>query len=156
MHLAVLHCPTNVGSNPSELAAAERRLGMASKALVLQTSAVTSAADGELFDTRLRGFAREKARLAALCAVPRSYDVVHFNFGSTFAPAREERVLRTYRGGGVAKLHNIYAESLELACLAYLRARGVRVFVTFQGDDARHVNAGMIFHRLAGAILHQA
>jgi glycosyltransferase involved in cell wall biosynthesis len=110
--LRVLHCPDVVGGHAPELARAERALGLQSRSVALQASAYGYAVDETLTGPDAGRIAREMARWRLLVRALRDFDVVHFNFGSTiFAP----------RG-------------FDLPLIA--RA-GKRIFVTYQGDDAR-------------------
>jgi glycosyltransferase involved in cell wall biosynthesis len=114
--LRILHAPYAVGAHAPTLAAAERALGLASESAVLSGS----------------GPARELQRWRLLRRALREFDVVHFNFGSTFLPRYWPS---THRGARAA--YGLYARAVELRDLAWLRRRGRAVFVTFQGDDAR-------------------
>jgi glycosyltransferase involved in cell wall biosynthesis len=108
----VLHCPDVVGGHAPQLAHAERQLGAHSLSIALQASAYGYAADETLTGPGDGRLARELARWRLLMRARRDFDVVHFNFGSTiFAP-----------------------RSFDLPLLA--RA-GKKIFVTYQGDDAR-------------------
>ena len=68
--LRVLHAPHAVAGNAPQLAAAERELGLDSVCVSLGSS----------------GLGRERERWALLRRALREFDVVHFNFGSTFLP----------------------------------------------------------------------
>ena len=113
--IRVLHCPDDVGGHPSTLARAERELGLESTSLVLVESPFGYTADVVLRrsgDGRLRFEAR---RVEWLIRAATSFDVVHFNFGRSLAPARPFR----------------------LADVPLLRRLGKKIVVTFQGDDVR-------------------
>lgn len=134
--LRVLHCPTVVGGNPAGLAAAERELGLASTAVVLEDSPFGYSVDQVVWDKGDGRMVRDLKRWPLLARAIRDYDVVHFNFGSTLMP---QRVPTDAAGAGsplmrAARLRGVLLEQLDLRVLA--RA-GKAIFVTFQGDDAR-------------------
>lgn len=113
--LRVLHLPTDTGGNAAGLAAAERARGMESTVAVFQSTWLDYPAD---IDLRLGGVPRAwriVPRLKLLARTAGRYDVFHFNFGRSFVPPI----------GTIAP------------DLAYLRRRGKRLFMTFQGCDAR-------------------
>jgi hypothetical protein len=128
MPIRVLHAPAAVGGHPSGLAAAERELGLDSTVLTLHTPPFGYEVDRVLAPDGTSVAAREWRRWRAV-AEARSYDVVHFNFGTSLAPAFHGS---TGRGG---RAYGIYARLLEQRDLPLLRGRAL--FVTFQGDDVR-------------------
>ena len=130
--LRVLHCPAAVGGHPPALARAERALGLDSRTIVLERPPFGYDVDEVLFrrgDGRAR---REVARWRLLLRAARDFDVVHFNFGSTILPRSHPT-----RSGLASRLYDGYARAVELRDLGLLRRAGKRLFVTFQGDDAR-------------------
>ena len=114
MTIRVLHVPDAVGGNPQGLARAERELGLDSVSVVFAESPFGYAADEILrpLGTTAPRYAGRRARLLLRALV--DFDVVHFNFGRTLAPAW-----------------------LPYADLPLLKAAGKVVVVTFQGDDVR-------------------
>jgi hypothetical protein len=134
--MKVLHCPTTVGGNPQGLARAERRLGCDSVSWTFTQNVYAYPADRVLCRSSrplLRGF----KRVAAVAGMLGRFDVVHFNFGESFAP-RRIATQKPGRSGLLAALYNrLWAGPLELADVAWARRFGAVVAVTFQGDDAR-------------------
>jgi glycosyltransferase involved in cell wall biosynthesis len=112
--LRVLHVPDAVGGNPQGLARAERELGLRSKSVVFVPSPFAYEADEVLGGPGVGKTRYLLRRLRLLGAALGNYDVVHFNFGRTLAPAR-----------------------IAYADLPLLRRLGKVIAVTFQGDDAR-------------------
>lgn len=113
MTLRVLHAPGIVGGNPGNLARAERALGLASWCLTNEPNPRCYPVDEQVpgpSEGRLR---YELQRWRLLARVLRDFDVIHFNFGRTFFP---------------------YVFQLDLPIL---KAAGKRIFMTYQGDDAR-------------------
>src|SRR5215208_476122 len=120
MTLRVLHAPYAVAGHAPQLAAAERELGLDSVSVALAGS----------------GVAREVQRWRFLRRALRDFDVVHFNFGSTFLPRWWPSAHH-----GVRAAFGAYARTVELRDLAWLQRAGKAVFVTFQGDDVRTADA---------------
>ena len=113
--LRILHAPTDVGGNPTGLSRAERALGAASDVAVTQRSPMAYDVDFDL-DLASRGKARRLlARMSFAARHAARYDVFHFNFGQTLLP-------------------RLGATGVDLPVL---RALGKRLFMTFQGCDAR-------------------
>lgn len=111
----ILHWPADVGGHPSGLAAAERSLGRCSTVAVLGRSRFDYPVDIDLNVLGAPRLRRLAARAGFLAASLGRYDLVHCNFGQGFLPAPG--------GAGID--------------LPLLRALGARVFMTFQGCDAR-------------------
>jgi glycosyltransferase involved in cell wall biosynthesis len=129
--LRVLHCPTLVGGHAAGLARAERALGLDSRTLVVHEPPFGYLADEVLAPTGVSAVRREARRWRALLRLLRSFDVVHFNFGSTLTPSWHP---------ASHPLHRLYARLLEGRELQWLRRRGHGIFVTYQGDDARQAS----------------
>lgn len=113
--LRILHYPTDTGGNPTGLSRAERRLGAQSTVGVTQRSPYGYDVDIDLkLGHRTRpGRLLGKLRFAMTHLF--RHDVFHFNFGTTLLP----------RVGPIG------------VDLPLLRALGKKVFMTYQGDDAR-------------------
>lgn len=133
MSYRVLHCPTSVGNNPYGLASAERAIG-------LDSTSWTTSRSGFAYPTD-----RDISAMPVPCASLRHtiagfqslrYDIIHYNFGSSFGGQRWDPTLS----------HHPFLRRCINACLARwtehwdvrVAARlGRGIFVTFQGDDAR-------------------
>lgn len=129
--LKVVHVPTGVGGHPGGLAAAERELGLDSRALSLVPHSFGHAVDESLGlpgDGPLRRYANRGRLLTRASAA----DVVHFNFGEPILP------LPVGLRGPVA----LVARAVAFRDLQLLRRLGRRIVVTFQGDDARQAVVG--------------
>ena len=113
--LRILHCPTDVGGNSTGLSRAERSLGAASDVAVIQRSGLGYEVDIDLALGEKSRIVRLAHRAAFLARSLSKYDVFHFNFGQALLPQ--------VRSLGVD--------------LPLLRALGKRVYMTFQGCDAR-------------------
>lgn len=135
--LKVIHLPTTVGGNAGCLSAAERGLGLDSRCVALTRSPYAYPADETIFTGRPLLDELRRYRLAVRSL---SYDVIHYNFGSTALPIRLGKSLP---GEGVGATfgrwcyNSLYAKWVELADAALAHRLGKVVAVTFQGDDAR-------------------
>lgn len=118
--LRVLHCPENVGGHPSQLAAAERAIGLASRCVTFSPHPFGYPADEVLWPTPTRGMRKLTDRMRLTWRALTQFDVVHYNFGQTIMPARP---------------------LFEMRDAMALRRAGKVVVVTFQGDDARQGDA---------------
>ena len=115
-NLRVLHFPTDVGGHPTALSAAEREIeGVQSEVAVLQRSWLHYPVDVDLAAKPGSLWSDLTKRLAFMAKALRRYDVFHFNFGQSFAP-----------------MLGRFGFDLPL-----LRRLGKKVYVTFQGCDAR-------------------
>lgn len=115
--MKILHAPTNVGSNPSGLCAAERAIGLNSTCMSYRI-----ATNQELVDDKVElsgGVLRKEFQRHAYFWKHLRYDVYHFNFGQSFF---------SYPGP---------ASVLDGWDLPLLKHLGKRIIVTFQGCDAR-------------------
>jgi glycosyltransferase involved in cell wall biosynthesis len=114
----ILHAPADVGGHAYGLSRAERELGYESDVVV-----VTSGPFGYGFDRNLDAgvsqpvWKRLARRASFLARATREYDVFHFNFGQTLLTVRQ--------------LGHVFDE------LAWLKRRGKKIFVTYQGCDVR-------------------
>lgn len=126
--LRVLHCPEAVGGHAPQLARAERALGVAARSVALEGNPYGYACDETLSAAGEGAFARELKRFPLLWRALREFDVVHFNFGSSIFPSRGYRH---------PLLGRLYRATAGLADLPLLKRAGKKIFVTYQGDDAR-------------------
>ena len=135
--LRVLHCPAAVGGHAVGLARAERELGVASRTVSFHPSPFGFGEDEVLFLAGSSRLSREARRWSFLRRVLREFDVVHFNFGSSILPRPTPPALPA-PNGAARGLYDLYARLVEFRDLALLARRGKGIFVTYQGDDARH------------------
>lgn len=131
--LKVLHCPTLTAGHSGILASAERRLGLQSKSVATTQNYFSYAVDEVLCVSS--SIPRQQFalwRLLLTAAV--SYDVVHYNAGTTILPHRFS-LRHASRGTPKWLSYRSYcalAKTLE----TFLLRHKIRA-VTFQGDDAR-------------------
>ncbi len=135
----VVHLPTSVGGNPRGLSAHLEKLGVESETWIFQQntfnypSTKTIWAEG---DGRLR---KEMKRCLAIIRVALGFDVIHFNFGSSWASpipmfSAEDKELWVK----VKRLRMaVYLELLFFVEIGLYRLLRRPLFVHYQGDDAR-------------------
>lgn len=138
--LRVLHCPTLVGGNPQGLAAAERALGLRSRAIALAQNYLNYEIDEVLFRETDSKLQREVKLWRLIWRAVTEFDIVHYNFGCTILPARYPPSIFQSNGhslGPAFALKAWYDRHARLADLRILERAGKGIVVTFQGDDAR-------------------
>jgi hypothetical protein len=135
----VLHCPSVVGGNATTLSRALDRTGTPSISVAYDDHRFGYHPDVILWSSEFGIFRRELIRLMAVFRVVLGYEVIHFNFGTTMAmpsfpleSGSAPRSLVLLRG-----LHYLATEALQVCEVFLLKMFRRRVFVTFQGDDAR-------------------
>ncbi len=116
--MKILHCPTSTGGHPTGLARAERRLGLDSTSLAYFSEPYTQPADICLGFGR-SGLLNELKRQRFFWKHWREYDVFHFNFGLSFF------------------YYPSWLGFLDFWDLPRLKRAGKKIFVTYQGCDAR-------------------
>lgn len=129
--MKVLHLPTPVAGHPWALAQGERRLGLDSRVLVRSRSSYRYGADFDLGLDRADNAVTKAARLIkAFWSIRGSYDVFHFNFGSSLIHAptqhlnhlelpfypRSARLFATYNGCDVRQKYPTMARRPIAAC----------------------------------------
>lgn len=113
MGLRVLHAPGAGAGNPGCLAKAERAVGLQSWCLTTDANPFAYQVDEYVPGPEFGRVSFELQRFRLLTRALRNFDVIHFNYGRTFFP-----------------------NALQLD-LPLLKAAGKRIFMTYQGDDAR-------------------
>lgn len=134
--LRVLHCPWNLAGQQAPLAAAERRLGLDSRNVVLFEKLSGFPSDEALASQGKRAQI-ELARFRLLWRAMTWADVIHFSFGQSILlphPFPESIKTGSWAWDGIMKC---YARLLWYRDLQILRALGKTLFVSWQGDDAR-------------------
>lgn len=142
--MRVLHLPTAVGGGPSGLSHQLKLLGIDSHVWSIEQNYLNYPVDRVLTDAHEPIVVQALKVFSAGRYLFGPWDVIHFNYGSTLfsnggrllamRPAAVKRQviarLITALLGGIARV----MQRLELGIL---RARGIPVFVTYQGSDAR-------------------
>jgi glycosyltransferase involved in cell wall biosynthesis len=132
--IRVLHCPNLVGGNAQTLAQAERKLGLASWVVSVETPWAGYHADEFLHAPNASAVTKARKRAELFWRALRDFDIVHFNFGNTILP-------RWFPGatpvGVVGTLGASMRRLTDMLDVRILSAAGKKIVVTFQGDDAR-------------------
>jgi len=135
----VVHLPTSVGGNPQGLSKHLRALGVESETWIFQqnvfnypgTKVIWAKGDGPL--------RREMMRFLAIIRVALSFDVIHFNYGSSLAAPIP--MFSANDKGILAKLKRFcaatYLQLLFFTEIGLYRLFRRAMFVHYQGDDAR-------------------
>lgn len=134
--LRVLHAPAAVGGHAPGLAQAERRRGLDSVCVALESTPQGYEVDEVLAPEGSSRLRRELARGRLLVRAFRDFDVIHLNFGSPLTPRRYPASVLGARGTA-AHLFDLYAGAVEFRELSLLKRAGKAIVVTYQGDDAR-------------------
>lgn len=137
----VVHLPRNLGGNTSLLSNAMRGLGTSSISMSFEhdpygfESDITICASG---DSLLK---KELRRLAWIVRTLRHADILHFNSGTTLAMPSDDTVRMPGRYSalwcGLRTLHARYTDMLQILELRAARLLGIKIYMTFQGDDLR-------------------
>lgn len=135
----VAHLPTSVGGNPQGLSKHLRLLGLQSEEWIFQQNAFNYPSTKTIWaagDGRLR---REIKRWLAIIRVALGFDVIHFNYGASWASPIP--MFSTNDKGLRAKAKRfcmaLYLQLLFFAELGLYRLLRRPMFVHYQGDDAR-------------------
>lgn len=137
--MRVVHVPNSVGGNPQGLSKQLRHLGVDSEVWALTGNPFGYQADRILWAADDGLLRREWKRLKAIWTVARSFDVIHFNFGTTLSEPLPLR--RDIDIGFLRKLKTLvnalYRRVLFHIELGLYRLYGRVMFIHYQGDDAR-------------------
>lgn len=151
--IKVIHLPYNVGNNVYPLSKSLKDAGIRSDCLVFTKPAFGFDYDYlvSLRDKQSK-VVYEFKKLIWLFRILFSYNTVHFHYGSSLAgrtsPTTETVFLRKL----LKKVYGFYLNVLQIFELALYRIFRKRVFVTYQGDDARQgiPMAGFKYSLLSG------
>jgi len=125
-----------VGGNPQALSRAMQRLGIESQSLIVSQNYLSYPADIVLHLPRQSILLREVKRLWAIFCVLPKFDIVHYNAGTTIASAYAFEN-KSGAKGLIRKFYALYLRVLQRIEIVYVNLLGIKVFITFQGDDAR-------------------
>lgn len=136
--LRILHCPTTTGGNPVSLARQERLLGESSHSMTLEQNYLNYPVDQVLWEPSDGFLKREWKRLCFVLLRLSRFDIVHYNFGTSIAqPGPFQKDGDSVPVAIVRFLYAMYRWWLQGLEFFLLRRKGIPVFVTYQGDDAR-------------------
>ncbi|MCB9109949.1 MAG: glycosyltransferase family 1 protein [Anaerolineales bacterium] len=136
--MKVLHLPYTVGGNPQGISKHLNLLGVNSQTWTLYQNYLSFAADKVIFSSKDRVIIREIKRLWALRYIF-IFDTVFFNFGTSlyepFVIPNEQSLSRLFLFG--LKMHQAYVSFMQKIELTLLTLLNRKVFIQYQGDDAR-------------------
>ena len=137
--IRVLHAPTAVGGNPPALSRELKRLGWDSTCCIISQNYLAYAVDKVLVPSPVGFFRCEWRRFWFIVSCLWKYDVIHYNAGVTIATAN---VIEWPRAGINKQslkrfIYSAYLRGLQYFEVSLFRLFGKRLFVTYQGDDAR-------------------
>jgi glycosyltransferase involved in cell wall biosynthesis len=136
--LRILHCPTQVGGNPYQLAKAEREIGLDSWSISYNFKYLNFKSDEVISKNRL---IYEFKRWSLLRRAIKDFDIIHFNFGQSTMPQRYPGLeFNNPLANFLYKIYDFYAGILELRDLPFIKRMGKKIAVTYQGSDARQGN----------------
>lgn len=135
--MKILHCPTTVGGNPQGLARAERELGYDSESLTLAQTVFQFPTDHVIWQEEDNLLVREYKRWKAIYYALKTYDVIHYNAGSSLAPRKIRQELTGYRKILKIIYHAVYGGPFSYLDLKLAKRKKIVTAMTYQGSDAR-------------------
>lgn len=137
--IKVIHAPTAVGGNPPALSKALRDQGIQSECCIISQNYLAYEVDRVLVPSGARFLLCEYKRLKFIFECLFKYDIVHYNGGTTIATANI--IEWPTRAKGVASLkrfiYSTYLRGLQYFEVSLFRLWRKKLFITYQGDDAR-------------------
>lgn len=135
----VVHAPTAVGGNPPALSKALREQGIDSKCCIISQNYLAYDVDRVLVPAGARFLQCELKRLKFIFECLFKYDIIHYNAGTTIATANI--VEWPDRKKGISSLkrfvYSVYLRGLQYFEVSLFRLFRKKLFITYQGDDAR-------------------
>lgn len=141
--LRVFHLPALVGDHGPSLALLERQAGLCSVSVSEAGHPFGFRADIALRRPGESALRMELRRLALFLRILWQADVVHYNWGRTLFPDLRPRASPAERHAPawLRRAYRCYGRLFSGVELRLLRWRGIRIVVTFQGSDARRMDA---------------
>lgn len=137
-HMKVLHLPEVIGGNPQGLSRHLQMLGVDSVAWTVRQNYFDFPADRVIVNVNDSFLTSQLKILIALRYVFGSYDIIHFNFGSSLFGSHVNYRSNWPLWKRVARVvFNCWQDIMQLLELKILHWRGIPCFVHYQGDDAR-------------------
>ena len=138
MKTRVLHCPTVVGGNPSQISRVQNELGLDSCLITLKRNSFDYGVDKILLQERDNLLKVELKRIFAILTIYWKFHIVHYNFGTSFAsPLYPEKPGDRFFRRFFRKVYSLYTWTLQYLELCLVKGLGKPIFVHYQGDDAR-------------------
>ncbi|BDM79496.1 glycosyltransferase family protein [Acaryochloris marina] len=127
-----------MGGNPQGLSKALNKLGIDSKSLALTQNYFNYKPDYVLWSKTDGLILREIKRLILLIKVLFLYDIIHYNFGTTIAyPTWVIKAHKNYIKAIIRFFYRQYCWNLQLIELNIYSLLNKKIFITYQGNDAR-------------------
>jgi glycosyltransferase involved in cell wall biosynthesis len=135
----VVHLPTSVGGNPTGLSAHLEKLGVSSETWIFSQNVFNYTSTKAIWSETDGAMRREMKRCLAIIRVALRFDVIHFNYGSSWAS--QIAMFSATDKGWRAKVQRFcaaaYRQLLFFAEIGLYRLLRRSMFVHYQGDDAR-------------------
>ena len=136
--MKIIHIPKNVGGNPSLMSKFMNQAGLKSEIWVIQKNQYEYIADK--FITSLEDYflKREVKKILALSYIFKT-DIVFYNFGACLFPPYFTLDYERYPlwKRPLAYLYTLYIRFMSIVELGLIRLLRVKIFMQYQGDDAR-------------------
>ncbi len=134
MKKKIIHIPTSVGGNSSQLSIYLNKLNYNSECWIFSQNYLNYNSDKIITNNKDSWLLKEVKRIFALRYIFLC-DIVFFNFGrSLFAPIYNNPKLEK---SFLISFYNIYAFIMQRIELSLLKILGKKIFIQYQGDDAR-------------------
>ncbi|MDU9404607.1 glycosyltransferase family 1 protein [Pseudomonas sp. zfem004] len=137
--IKVLHAPTAVGGNPPALSKALRKQGIDSECCIISQNYLAYEVDRVLVPAGARFLQCELKRFKFILECLFKYDIIHYNAGTTIAtaniiewPGKKNSVSSLKRF-----VYSAYLRGLQYFEVSLFRLFRKKLFLTYQGDDAR-------------------
>ena len=134
MKKKIIHIPTSVGGNSSQLSIYLKNFNYNSECWIFSQNYLNYNSDKIITKKKDSWLLKELKRIFALRYIF-FCDIVFFNFGrSLFAPIYNNPKLEK---SILISTYNIYACIMQRIELSLLKILGKKIFIQYQGDDAR-------------------
>ncbi len=139
----IFHLPALVGDHGPALARIERNIGLGSVSVAEMPHPFGFDADVTLWRPGESPLRLEWRRWGIFLRILLQARVVHYNWGRTLFPDLRPRPSPSEKGWPrtLSWAYRLYGRGMASRGHRRQRRRGVRIVVTFQGDDARQVDA---------------
>lgn len=135
----VVHLPTSVGGNPQGISKHLQELGLESETWIFQQNVFNYPGTHSIWAPTDGALKREVKRFLAIVKVALNFNIIHFNYGSGWAtPIPMFNKADAHLGKKIKRISAaVYLELLSLFELNLYRLFRRKMFVHYQGDDAR-------------------
>ena len=137
-NIKVLHAPSSVGGNSQTLSRALNKIGITSYSLVVSQNYLHYKADIVLHRPGGNYVLRELKRFWALIYLFPKFDIIHYNAGTTLFSAYDFNYqISLDMKMNLRFIYSRYLIEMQKLELKWLKFLGKKIFITYQGDDAR-------------------